>query len=126
MGTPQRTNVFIVEDSATVRARLVELIDDLDGVRVVGEAETPADAAAGILAKRPDCVVLDFQLTGGTAIEVLREVRLKAPEIVFIVLTNHPTAQHRRACMEAGASYFFDKSIEFGRIKNVIAGLVSA
>ena len=38
--------VFIVEDSPSIRGRLVELLNDIDGVRVVGEAETPDDAIA--------------------------------------------------------------------------------
>ena len=57
----------------------------------------------GISETQPDCVVLDFQLIGGTAVDVLRAVHPGSPEIAFIVLTNHPTPQYRRACMEAGA-----------------------
>jgi DNA-binding NarL/FixJ family response regulator len=98
------------------------MLNDVDGVSVVGEAETPLDAIEGILARRPNCVVLDFQLLGGTGVEVLRKVHPAAPEIEFIVLTNHPNAQYRRICMEAGATFFFDKSTEFGKIKDVIAG----
>ena len=70
---------------------------------------------------QPDCVVLDFQLIGGTAVDVLRAVHPVSPEIAFIVLTNHPTAQYRRVCMEAGRSRFLDKSTEFGKLKDVVA-----
>jgi len=121
--TATRTNVYIVEDSASIRARLVELLGEIEGVRIVGEAETPVDAVAGILRLRPGCVILDFQLLGGTGVEVLRKVHPVAPEILFIVLTNHPNPQYRRICVEAGASFFFDKSTEFGKIKDVIAEL---
>jgi DNA-binding NarL/FixJ family response regulator len=115
--------VFIVEDSATIRERLTELMDEVDGAAVVGSADTPSDAIAGILNTRPDCVVLDYQLLGGTGIDVLRAVHPKASGIVFVVLTNHANPQYRRLCQEAGASWFFDKSTEFRKIKNVIAGL---
>ncbi len=113
--------VFIVEDSAPIRSRLIELLGEIDGICVVGEAESPTDAVRGIRATRPDCVVLDFQLVGGTAVDVLRAVHPESPEIAFVVLTNHPTAQHRRACMEAGAVGFLDKSTEFGKLKRVVA-----
>jgi DNA-binding NarL/FixJ family response regulator len=43
-----------------------------------------------------------------------------SPEIGFVVLTNHPNAQYRRICMEAGADWFLDKSTEFGKIKQVV------
>ncbi len=118
---PRQTTVYIVEDSAPVRARLSESLDALDGVRVVGEAETPFEAVQGILAAQPNCVVLDFQLLGGTGVEVLKQVCPLAPDIAFIVLTNHPNPQYRRICMDAGARHFFDKSTEFHRVKDVIA-----
>lgn len=115
--------VFIVEDSLPIRERLIELMDEIDGAAVVGVAETPAEAITGILNKRPDLVVLDYQLLGGTGVEVMRAVLPKAPSMVFAVLTNHASPQYRRTCEEAGASWFFDKSTEFGKIKHVIAGL---
>ena len=116
--------VFIVEDSHSVRCRLVELVGAIDGISVVGEAAFPSEAVAGIRETRPDCVVLDFQLIGGTAVDVLRAVHPGSPEIAFVVLTNHPTAQYRRVCMEAGASWFLDKSTEFGRLEEVVTECV--
>ena len=118
--------VFIVEDSASVRTRLVELVGEIDDVRVVGEAETPDEAVAGIRQTQPHCVVLDYQLSGGTAVDVLHAVHPGSPEVAFVVLTNHPTAQYRRACMAAGASAFLDKSSEFGKLKDVVADCVMA
>jgi DNA-binding NarL/FixJ family response regulator len=41
--------------------------------------------------------------------------------VAFIVLTNHATTQHRRARLDAGARFFFDKSTEFGLIRGAIA-----
>ncbi|HUH93728.1 MAG TPA: response regulator transcription factor [Casimicrobiaceae bacterium] len=117
-----RTKVFIAEDFLPVRRRLTELLTELDRVDVVGEAESPAEAIGGILDTRPDWVILDYQLRGGTGVDVLRAVHPKAPSIRFIVLTNHPTSQYRRACTESGAGWFFDKSTEFGKIRDVIAG----
>lgn len=115
--------VFIVEDAPSIRERLIELMDEIDGAAVVGVAETPSDAITGILNTRPDCVVLDYQLRGGTGVDVLRAVLARAPSTMFIVLTNHANPQYRRLCLEAGARWFFDKSTEFNRIRNVIAGL---
>ena len=118
-----RTNVFIVEDSAPIRERLNGLLSDIEGVLVVGEAATPQSAVEGILRTRPDSVVLDIQLMGGTGIEVLRRVHPQAPEVVFIVLTNHSSPQYRRIYTEAGASHFLDKTTEFARVRQIVAGL---
>ena len=116
-------NVYIVEDSASIRERLAAMLGGIEGVTVVGEAETPGEALEGILRTRPDSVVLDLHLVGGSGIEVLRQGRLKSPGTVFIVLTNYPNAQYRRICMEAGAAYFFDKSSEIAKVREVIEGL---
>ena len=64
MATNCAARVFIVEDSPSVRSRLVELMGEMDGVCVVGEAESPAEAVAGIRRTQPHCVILDFQLIG--------------------------------------------------------------
>lgn len=116
-------NVFVVEDSLPVRMRLVEMLNEIDGVNVVGEAGTPMEAVAGILRTHPQYVLLDFQLDGGTGTDVLRNVRFQVPETIFIVLTNHAQPQFRQACMEAGANAFFDKSSEIEKVKDVLAGI---
>jgi DNA-binding NarL/FixJ family response regulator len=124
-GSEHRTNVFLVEDSASIRSRLSEMLGAVEGVSIVGEAESPAAAIDGILRTQPDSVVLDMHLTGGTGIEVLRKVCPVAPHIVFIMLTNHPEPQYRKVCLQSGATHFLDKSTEFDKVMDVIAGLHS-
>jgi DNA-binding NarL/FixJ family response regulator len=119
-------NVFLVEDSASIRERLAAVLGSIDGVTVVGQAETAAEALEGILRTRPDSVVLDLQLIGGSGLDVLRKAHPQLPATVFIVLTNHPDLQYRRMCMEAGAAYFFDKSSEIAKVREVIARLGAA
>jgi len=50
-------------------------------------------------------------------------VHPQAPEVDFVVLTNHPSPQYRRVCMESGASHFLDKTTEFAEVEKIIAGL---
>jgi DNA-binding NarL/FixJ family response regulator len=115
-------NVFIVEDSLQVRARLIELLNEVADVSIVGEAATARDAMAGIAASQPDYVVLDYQLATGTGVDVLKAMRAKVPKTTFIVLTNHASLPLQRICEKAGADAFFDKSSEFGKVKELIAG----
>jgi two-component system, NarL family, response regulator DevR len=105
--------VFIAEDHAPVRERVVALLNTAGGFSVVGQAETPAAAIEGILRDRPDAVVLDIHLIGGTGLEVLRAVHPVQPDIRFVVLTNHSNAQYRKACMDAGAGCVLDKTTDF-------------
>ncbi len=117
------TAVYIVDDLPSMRERLREIVTGIDGVEVVGDAGTPATAIEGILALRPACVLLDYRLEDGTGLDVLRAVAARAPETTFVVLTNHPDPQYRRACLAAGAHHFLDKSSEFDCICEVIRGL---
>jgi len=116
MTTPRTIAVFVVDDLPSMRERLRELLDDIGGVTIVGEAGSLVEATAGILRTHPDCVLLDYQIEGGTGVQLLRAVRSQSPWTEFIVLTNHATDQHRRACLDAGARLFLDKSSEFGCI----------
>jgi DNA-binding NarL/FixJ family response regulator len=125
METTQNTRVYIVEDSAGIRARLADMLSRMERVSVVGEAGSAREAVAGILRVRPDSVLLDLNLMGRTGIDVMRSVRPAAPEIVFIVLTNHSEPQYRRAATDAGAAYFLDKSREFDRVRDVIAEIAA-
>ena len=125
MNNARNTHVYIVDDSDSIRSRLVELLGRMEAIQVVGQAASAVEAVDGILAKRPDSVLLDLNLAGTSGMQVLREIRNRAPEIVFVVLTNHAEPQYRRACSRAGAAYFLDKSTEFDRVRDVIAEIAA-
>jgi len=114
--------VFVVEDSAAVRERLVEMIRDVNDVEVVGEAATYDTAVAGIINTRPDVAVLDIKLANesGSGIDALIEVRKTLPGIRASILSNYSTPQHLKASADAGAEYFLDKSIEFERVREIL------
>lgn len=119
----ERITAFIVEDSPYIRERLTALLTQTGGISIVGEADTPKSAVEGILKTRPDSVILDIHLVGGSGLEVLKTVRPIAPGTVFIVLTNHPDSQYQRIFANAGASAFLDKSTEFDMVAQaIIAG----
>ena len=121
---PQRktrtARVFVVEDSELIRERLLSMLTGMSSVEVVGHAETAADAIAGILAARPDVVVLDIKLKAGSGIEVLRTIKRRFAKPAVIMLTNYATEVYRSKCLEAGAEYFLDKTNEFEQLRPII------
>ena len=120
MNSATFSRVFIVDDSPAIRSNLGEMIRRLSNATVDGEAASAQDAIDGILASIPDVVILDLHLAGGSGLAVLRTLHPKLPSVVFAVLTNNPTPQYRRLCMDAGASHFFDKSNEFVRVIDLV------
>ena len=117
--------VLIADDSAPVRERLADLLGDVDNVEVVGAAADAAEALEDIQRLHPDVVILDVQMPAGSGISVLRWAQREPVKPKFIMLTNFPYSQYRKTCLEAGASYFFDKSSEFDKIPQALEQLTS-
>lgn len=118
--------VYVVEDSALVRQRLVDMLAEMgedEAVEVVGRAWDARGAIAAIREMKPDVVILDVRLAQGTGIEVLQAIKGDASPPVVIMLTAFPYPQYRARCQEAGADYFFDKFTEFERVVEVVAAL---
>src|SRR5436190_509507 len=67
--------IFLADDSVIVRERLTTLLLELPEVEIVGEAATAGDAMKSIRELRPDVVILDIQMPGGSGIDVLRTIR---------------------------------------------------
>jgi DNA-binding NarL/FixJ family response regulator len=114
-------DIYLVEDSGPVRERLEAMLSSVPGTRVVGHAGGAREAVSDILAKHPDVVLCDLNLKDGTGFDVLRALSAKAPEIECYMLSNFATQPYRRLAAELGARDFFDKSNEFGRVRDLVA-----
>ena len=112
--------VFLADDSPLVRGRVAAMLGD-GGMNVVGQAETPQSSIHGILTSRPDVVVLDVQLEGGSGLQVLRAVREVAPSIAFIVFSNNAGCAYRQRYLGEGADRFLDKTTEFDQLVPAVA-----
>jgi DNA-binding NarL/FixJ family response regulator len=112
---------FVVEDSSSIRERLVRLLETIPGAQVIGEAADAEEAIAGILAMRPDVVLLDLQLKTSSGFEVLRAVHGSEPGIDFYMLSNFASDPYRRHAERLGASGFFDKCKDFERLRELVA-----
>lgn len=114
-------SIFVVEDSALVRERLLEMLDALPDAHVVGVATRADQAIQDILAEHPDIVLLDVRLEQGSGFDVLRAVRELAPEVDVYMLSSFATDPYRQLALRLGARGYFDKSTEFGRVREALA-----
>jgi two-component system response regulator DevR len=114
--------IYIVEDSAIVRGRIISMIMSVEGVDIVGTAETMKEASDGIFQSNPDTVILDIRLNDGNGIDLLQQIKVEKPLIKVIMLTNYNIPLYEKRCKELGADYFFDKSKDFEKILEVITG----
>ena len=121
-----KLRVVIVEDSAMIRARLAETLTENPNLEIVGQVETEAEAVALLRQGEWDATVLDLQLKKGTGLGVLKALAQdKRPEAKVIVFTNFAFPQYKDRSLQLGADYFFDKSREFHRVREVLADLAT-
>jgi two-component system LytT family response regulator len=110
--------ILIADDEALARGRLRRLASALEGIEVIGEAESGADVIAAVGRERPDVLLLDIEMPGLTgpglsgidAIAFLPEPR---PYVIFC--TAH--AQHAVQAFEIGAVDYLLKPIDAGRLR---------
>ena len=124
---PLELRVLIIDDSAMIRARLAEALAAIPHVRIVGQAETEPEALMLIRQAPWDVAVLDLQLRRGTGLGVLRSLAQgdRPPGTCVIVFTNFAFLQYRNRSLALGADYFFDKTREFHRVRDVLGTLAN-
>ena len=106
-----RLRVLIVENSAVMRASLVDIFSALPGMEVVGEAKDGVEALEAIRELRPDVITLDIQMPRMSGVEVLRRIPKDSCQV--IMLTAQADNLYLEKCRELNAHHFFDKITEF-------------
>ncbi len=114
---------MVVDDSPIVRERLVDLIAEIPGVEVIGQAEAADKALEAINTLKPSVLVLDISMPGGSGFVVLEALQKTKSVPLIIVLTNLAHEIYRKKCLKMGADYFFDKSTEFEEVRYLLERL---
>ena len=120
MTSNKNLTVFLADDSALIRERLPDMLAEITGVEVIGQAADGIEAINSVRELKPDVVVLDIRMPGKNSMEVLQELKKFEPAPCVIILSNYPYPQYRKKCLDMGADYFFDKSTDFDRLFTVI------
>ncbi|MEO8038901.1 MAG: response regulator [Betaproteobacteria bacterium] len=123
----KRYKVFLIEDSPAIRETLVNSIESSDLIKIIGFAEAADEAWAKLLETPVNAVLIDLRLTSGTGFDVLTKMRGRddMKQMVKIVLTNYGSAAFRQRCLALGADYFFDKSLEFDGVVELLNRLAA-
>lgn len=118
--------VLIIDDSKIIRERLSSMLNDIDDVVIVGEAACAAEGLDMVSSYHPDFIILDISLPDTSGIEVLKVIKENHPGSCVAILTNYTYLPYRNKCMELGADYFLDKSVDFNRTKRILVELANA
>ena len=107
--TTEDLRVMIVDDHEVVREGLRALLDRRDGMTVVAEAGTVAQAIERATREKPTVIIMDVRLPDGSGVEACREIRSVLPDTRMIMLTSYADDEAIIASIMAGASAYLLK-----------------
>ncbi len=105
--------VVIADDHAVVRRGLRQVLDAENDFEVVAEAADLESARRYTRGHRPDVLVLDLNMPGGSSLDGIPEIRAESPDTQIVVLTVQNEPAYARHALGAGAiGYVLKESAE--------------
>ncbi len=101
--------VHLVCGSLALAPRLLQLIEETHGARVIEHTTVPQEALRAIARSRPDVVVVEVQSPASPGLKVLRALRGEPARPWLVVLADDASAEARDRYASAGADYVFDR-----------------
>lgn len=115
------TKVAIVEDNATLRRYLTELIGGTPGYTCVCACASAEEAFVEIPKNQPEVVLMDIHLPGESGIACTARLREKLPELQIIMLTVYKDIKMIFQALKAGACGYVLKRADEKEILAAIA-----
>lgn len=106
-----RQRILLVDDHEVVRLGLKALLDEHPDFEVVAEAATHREAVEKSKSFKPDVVVMDIRLKGGSGIEACQEITDALPDTKVIMLTSYAEDEMLFSAIRAGAAGYVLKQI---------------
>jgi DNA-binding NarL/FixJ family response regulator len=102
--------VFVIDDHPVVREGFRSMLSD-EGIEIVGEAATGAEAIVGITTVGVDLILLDLKLPDIDGVALLRRLKEAVPDTPVLVISMHDDPPLVRRAVEAGAAGYALKGI---------------
>ncbi len=113
--------VVVVDDHPLFRIGIISLLETLEGVEVVGSAETADEAVEVVLSASPAVVLMDLDLAAGSSgIDATRRINRERPDIGVLVLTMLGDDESLFAAVRSGARGYLLKTSAPGEVQRAI------
>jgi DNA-binding NarL/FixJ family response regulator len=119
-GSGKKKRILLADDHPLMRQGLAQLINHEPDLEVCAQAEDVAEALKEIEATKPDIVVTDLTFRTSNGIELIKDIRVRYPDLPVMVLTMHNEVFYAERILRAGARGFVTKG---ERPATVIAGI---
>jgi two-component system, NarL family, response regulator DevR len=104
--------LLLVDDHEVVRAGMRALLAGIEGMEIVGEAGTVAEAVSEAARLAPAVILMDLRLPDGTGIDACREILSSAPRTRILFVTSYSDEQAVMSTVLAGAAGYVLKDID--------------
>lgn len=118
-------NVLLVDDHELVRTGIRKILDEVKGLKVIGEASTGEEAVQFCRKTQPDVVLMDMNMPGIGGLEATKKIIRYAPDVKVIVLTVYTEDPIPTKVMQIGAAGYLTKSAGPDEMVNAIRAVNS-
>ncbi len=101
--------VLLVDDHDLVRLGVKRLLQDANGIKVIGEASTGEEAIKLMRELSPDVVIMDVQMPGIGGLEATRKMIRYNPMVRILALTVCEDEPYPSRLLQAGAAGYITK-----------------
>lgn len=115
----------MVDDHELVRTGISRIIDDVRGMKVVGEVESGEEAVKWCRSNSPDVVLMDINMPGIGGLDAMNRILRINESIKIIMLTMHTENPFPSKVMQAGAAGYLSKSAAPSEVLNAIRAVNS-
>lgn len=114
------TKILIVEDHAIFREGLKKVIDEMNDVELLGEAENGVRFLEFLKKKKPDIVLMDIKMPVMNGIEATEKALSLYPKLKIIILTMFGEEEFLYSLIQKGISGFMLKTAKVPEIESAI------
>jgi len=104
-----RKKVLVVDDQPVVRQGLACLISEEQDICVCGLADNTTEAIETIQRLEPDVVTIDLSLRDASALDLVKNIKVRFPTLPVLVLSVHPELFYAERAIRAGAKGYITK-----------------
>ena len=112
--------ILLVDDHKIVRQGVRAFFDAHEGIDVVGEAGSGAEAVKLVEERVPDVVLMDLIMPGMDGVEATRLAKDVSPRTQIVVLTSYHDDEHIFPALKAGALSYILKDVEMDELAEAV------